>query len=62
MDIVRTGGGGGAQSHSIAFGGVFPNIIEATFGWKMANFASSLDLDNMETFKFGEGIHKKKPI
>ena len=22
--------------------------------------ASSLDLDNMETFKFGEGIHKKK--
>ena len=23
------GGGGGAQPHSIAFGGVFPNIIEA---------------------------------
>ena len=26
-DLFRTGGG--AQPHSIAFGGVFPNIIEA---------------------------------
>ena len=29
MDIFRTGGWGGAQPHSVAFGGVFPNITEA---------------------------------
>ena len=30
MDFLRAGGGrGGAQPHSIAFGGVFPNITEA---------------------------------
>ena len=28
MDIFRTGGWGGAQIHSIAFGGVFPDITK----------------------------------
>ena len=28
-DFFRTGGGGGAQPHSVAFGGVFHDITEA---------------------------------
>ena len=59
MDIVRTGG---AQPHSIAFGGVFPNIIEATFGWKMANFAHHgqfLPLGERSIWKF-EGFTWEK--
>ena len=32
MDTFRTGGVGGGQPYSIAFGGVFNNFTEAIFG------------------------------